>query len=110
MALTPGVVHASFYGAQVTLFAALFPAAEVRYTGMSFVHQVSGIHASGITPLLMTALLALGNGTPWLACGHLALTALVSTVATHLVRLSDRLFATAHTPPVRPTADLPKAA
>ncbi|MEU6118726.1 MFS transporter [Streptomyces sp. NPDC047117] len=83
--VTLGLVHASFYGAQGTLFAALF-ATPVRYTGMSFVYQMSGIFASGITPLIMTALLALGSGTPWLACGYLALTGLVSMWATSRLR------------------------
>lgn len=77
IALTLGVVHASFYGAQGTLFASLFPA-EVRYTGMSVVYQLSGAYASGITPLLMTTFLALGHGAPWIACGYLAATAVVS--------------------------------
>ncbi|GHJ42531.1 MFS transporter [Streptomyces sp. TS71-3] len=84
---TLGVVHASFYGAQGTLFAALFPT-SVRYTGMSVVYQVSGIFASGLTPLIVTALMALGSGTPWLACGYLVATGLASMWAT--VRLRDR--------------------
>ena len=83
-----GIVHAYFYGAQGTLFASLFPT-QVRYTGMSFVYQMSGIFASGITPLIMTALLALGSGTPWAACGYLALTALVSMWATTRLREDD---------------------
>ncbi|POX43233.1 MFS transporter [Streptomyces sp. Ru73] len=83
--VTLGLVHASFYGAQGTLFASLF-ATPVRYTGMSFVYQMSGIFASGITPLIMTALLALGSGTPWFACGYLALTGLVSMWATGRLR------------------------
>ncbi|MEU4035243.1 hypothetical protein [Streptomyces collinus] len=74
-------MHAWFYGARGTLFAALF-ATPVRCTGMSFVHQVSGIFASGITPLIMTALPALGSGGPWSACGYLASTGLVSVWAT----------------------------
>ncbi|MER5182394.1 MFS transporter [Streptomyces sp. NPDC002896] len=92
MAVTLGVVHAYFYGAQGTLFAALFPA-EVRYTGMSFVYQMSGIYASGITPLLMTTFLAAGHGAPWIACGYLALTAVVSVLATSRIRSSDMHFA-----------------
>ena len=86
--VTLGVVHASFYGAQGTLFAALFPT-PVRYTGMSFVYQVSGIFASGITPLIMTSLLALTGGEPWAACGYLALTAGVSVWATSRLRDAD---------------------
>ncbi len=88
LVVTLGLVHAYFYGAQGTLFAALF-ATQVRYTGMSFVYQMSGIFASGITPLIMTALLALGHGTPWAACGYLALTALVSMWATSRLREQD---------------------
>lgn len=87
-----GVVHAYFYGAQGTLFAALFPT-EVRYTGMSFVYQVSGVYASGITPLLMTAFLSLDHGAPWIACGYLAATSLISVVATWRIRPSDLRFA-----------------
>ncbi|RAJ68914.1 putative MFS family arabinose efflux permease [Streptomyces sp. Amel2xB2] len=88
LVVTLGLVHAYFYGAQGTLFAALF-ATQVRYTGMSFVYQMSGIFASGITPLIMTALLALGGGSPWWACGYLALTALVSMWATARLRERD---------------------
>jgi MFS family permease len=88
LVVTLGLVHAYFYGAQGTLFAALF-ATRVRYTGMSFVYQMSGVFASGVTPLIMTALLALGDGTPWAACGYLALTALVSMWATSRLRERD---------------------
>ncbi|HWM38163.1 MAG TPA: MFS transporter, partial [Streptomyces sp.] len=94
--VTLGFVHAYFYGAQGTLFAALF-ATQVRYTGMSFVYQMSGIFASGITPLIMTALLALGSGTPWLACGYLAFTAVVSMWATTRLREVDLHVVTGRT-------------
>ncbi|MEV2246321.1 hypothetical protein [Streptomyces sp. NPDC049970] len=85
LVVTLGVVHASFYGAQGTLFAT-----PVRYTGTSFVYQVSGVFASGITPLIMTALLALGSGDPWWACGYLVLTGLVSVWATSRLREEDQ--------------------
>ncbi|MFD3417498.1 MFS transporter [Streptomyces decoyicus] len=105
LAVTLGVVHAYFYGAQGTLFAALFPP-EVRYTGMSVVYQLSGVFASGITPLLMTTFLALGHGTPWIACGYLATTAAVSVWATSRIRPSDMYFATGSASPQTHTADL----
>ncbi|MBO0883170.1 MAG: MHS family MFS transporter [Mycobacterium sp.] len=85
-----GLAHALFYGAQGTLYAGLFPP-EVRYTGLSFVYQVSGIYASGITPMIVTALIAAGGGTPWLACGYLVLTAVISVIATLLLDEDDRL-------------------
>ena len=63
-----GVIHAWFYGAQGTLYASLFPT-RVRYTGLSTVYQLSGVYSSGLTPLILTALIAAGHGKPWLACG-----------------------------------------
>ncbi|WP_309237997.1 MFS transporter [Streptomyces albidus (ex Kaewkla and Franco 2022)] len=93
LVVTLGLVHAYFYGAQGTLFASLF-ATQVRYTGMSFVYQMSGIFASGVTPLIMTALLALGGGTPWAACGYLVFTALVSMWATTRLRHKELHVAT----------------
>lgn len=77
---------------------------------MSFVYQVSGIYASGITPLLMTTFLAVGHGAPWIACGYLALTAAVSVLATWRIRSSDLLFAGGARRPARPAAGLPEAA
>jgi MFS family permease len=85
-----GIAHALFYGAQGTLYAGLYPP-EVRYTGLSFVYQVSGIYASGITPMIVTALIAAGGKTPWLACGYLVATAVISVVATLFISEDDRL-------------------
>ncbi|MBW0017077.1 MAG: MHS family MFS transporter [Mycobacterium sp.] len=88
MILVFGVVHALFYGAQGTLFSSLYPTGT-RYTGLSFVYQFSGIYASGVTPMILTALIAAAGGTPWLACGYLVATALISTLATALIRDRD---------------------
>jgi MFS family permease len=87
-----GVAHAVFYGAQGTLYAGLYPA-EVRYTGPSFVYQFSGIYASGLTPMIVTALIAVGGSTPWPACGYLVATAVVSVIATWFISEDDRLTA-----------------
>jgi MFS family permease len=76
-----GVIHAVFYGAQGTLYASLYPA-RVRYTGLSTVYQLSGVYASGLTPLILTALIGATGGSPWLACGYLVATAIISVVAT----------------------------
>ena len=76
-----GVVHALFYGAQGTLYASLYPA-RVRYTGLSTVYQLSGVYSSGLTPLILTALIGAAAGAPWLACGYLVATALISVIAT----------------------------
>jgi hypothetical protein len=58
----------------------------VRYTGISFVYQFSGIFASGITPLIATALLAQGNGKPWLICAYVVFAGVVSAVCTLAIK------------------------
>lgn len=83
--VTLGIVYAVSLAPEGLLFAQLFPT-RTRYTGMSFVFQFSGIYASGLTPLLVTALLAIGGGQPWWACGYLAATAVVSVLATVAIR------------------------
>jgi MFS family permease len=88
MILVFGVVHALFYGAQGTLYSALYPT-DTRYTGLSFVYQFSGVYASGVTPMILTALIAAVGGVPWLACGYLVATAAISVVATALIREQD---------------------
>ena len=88
MVVVFGVVHALFYGAQGTLYSSLYPTAT-RYTGLSFVYQVSGIYASGVTPMILTALIAATGKTPWLACAYLVATAVISVVATALIRDRD---------------------
>lgn len=98
-----GVIHAVIYAPQGTLYAQLSPV-RLRYTGMSFVYQFSGIYASGLTPLIVTALLAATGGTPWLACGYLAFTGIVGVVAT--LAIGDRrLFFSAQVPERDDTAE-----
>ncbi|CDO86867.1 MFS transporter [Mycobacterium triplex] len=88
MVVVFGVVHALFYGAQGTLFSSLYPT-QTRYTGLSFVYQFSGIYASGVTPMILTALIAAAGGAPWLACAYLVATAVISVIATALIRERD---------------------
>ena len=50
------LVYPMVYGPQAALFAELFDT-RVRYSGISFVYQFSGIFASGLTPIIATELL-----------------------------------------------------
>lgn len=75
-----GISYGLSSGAESTLFAEVFPT-RTRYTGMSLAFQGGGIYASGLTPLILTSLLAVAGGAPWLAAGYLALAGVVSTVA-----------------------------
>lgn len=88
LVLVFGFVHALFYGAQGTLYASLYPT-EIRYTGLSIVYQFSGIYASGVTPLILTALITAGSGSPWLACTFLVGTSVISVITTALIRKRD---------------------
>jgi MHS family shikimate/dehydroshikimate transporter-like MFS transporter len=73
-------VYPAVYGPQAALFSELFDT-RVRYTGISFVYQFSGIFASGLTPLIATSLLPMGGNKPWLICGYILLVSIVSAVS-----------------------------
>ncbi|HEY3225307.1 MAG TPA: MFS transporter [Pseudolabrys sp.] len=71
------IVYPAVYGPQAALFSELFDT-RVRYTGISFVYQFSGIYASGLTPIIATALLPAGGNKPWLICGYVLLVSIIS--------------------------------
>ncbi len=71
------IAYPAVYGPQAALFSSLYPP-SVRYTGVSFCYQFSGVFASGLTPLVATALLSWGNGRPWYICGYVVAVAVIS--------------------------------
>src|SRR5690606_36165050 len=75
-----GILYAMVYGPEAALFCELFDT-RVRYTGISFVYQFSGIFASGITPLIATALLRENNGQPWLVVGYTVIVGIISALS-----------------------------
>lgn len=75
-----GIFYASIYGPEAALFCELFDT-QVRYTGISFVYQFSGIFASGITPMIATALLEPNGGRPWLIVAYTIFAGLVSALS-----------------------------
>jgi membrane protein YqaA with SNARE-associated domain len=62
---------------------------RVRYSGISFVYQFSGIFASGITPLIATALLKLNGGQPWLIVAYTIFAGVVSAISAWLIGRSS---------------------
>jgi MFS family permease len=84
MVVAFGVCYPVMYGPQAALYCELFPT-SVRYTGISLVYQFSGIFASGLTPLVLTALLG-ADGSPWLMVGYLALSGVISVGCTVAMR------------------------
>lgn len=76
-----GVFYSSVYGPQSSLFAELFDP-RVRYTGISFVYQFSGIVAGGMTPIIATALLQWDNNHSTYICLYAASVGLISALST----------------------------
>jgi MFS transporter, MHS family, shikimate and dehydroshikimate transport protein len=84
-------VYPAVYGPQAALFSELFDT-RVRYTGISFVYQFSGIFASGLTPIIATSLLPAGGNKPWLVCAYILIVSIISAVsvfAMHDMHKSD---------------------
>jgi MFS transporter, MHS family, shikimate and dehydroshikimate transport protein len=77
-----GFIYAAVYGPEAALFSELFDT-RVRYTGVSFVYQFSGIFASGLTPIIATALLPLGGGQPWLICLYVLVVSVISALSVY---------------------------
>lgn len=72
-----GLIEPLMEGTLSSFWAELFDT-RVRYSGVSFNYQFSGIFASGLTPLIATELLSLAGGEPWLLAGYMVAVALVS--------------------------------
>lgn len=72
-----GIFYAAIYGPEAAMFCELFDA-KVRYTGISFVYQFSGIFASGLTPMIATALMLSSDGQPWTTCFYVLFAGAVS--------------------------------
>jgi MHS family metabolite:H+ symporter-like MFS transporter len=84
-----GIIYAMCYGPEAALFCDLFDA-RVRYTGISFVYQFSGIFASGITPIIATALLKSGGGEPWQICAYVLFAGIVSALCAAWIGRGER--------------------
>ena len=83
------LVYPAVYGPQAALFSELFDT-RVRYTGISFVYQFSGIFASGLTPIIATALLPMGGGQPWLICLYVLAVSIVSALSVYMMTESHK--------------------
>ena len=85
MILPLSLAYPLVYGTESSLFASQFDA-NVRYSGVSFAYQFSGIFASGLTPLIATALITVGGGKPWLVVLYMVGVALVSLTSVLLMK------------------------
>lgn len=78
-------IYPLVYGPQAALFSELFDT-RVRYSGVSFVYQFSGIFASGLTPIIATELLRIGDKAPWYLCIYVLVVSLISAVSVFAMR------------------------
>jgi MHS family metabolite:H+ symporter-like MFS transporter len=79
------LVYPMVYGPQAALFAELFDT-RVRYSGISFVYQFSGIFASGLTPIIATELLRVGDKAPWYICIYVLVVSVISALSVFAMR------------------------
>jgi MFS transporter, MHS family, shikimate and dehydroshikimate transport protein len=84
------ILYASIYGPEAALFCDLFRP-QVRYTGISFVYQFSGIFASGLTPIVATALVqTYGINGGWAIALYCAFAGAVSALSALWIKSLER--------------------
>ncbi len=80
------ILYASVYGPEAALFCDLF-GPHVRYTGISFVYQFSGIFASGLTPIIATYLVqSYAGNAGWAIASYCAFAGIVSALSALWIR------------------------
>lgn len=87
-----GICHGIVSGLIPSVFSDLFPC-RMRYTGISFVFQISSLFFSGLTPIIALFLVRYNNNDPWLLSGYVLLTGIVSAAASVWIRNRDRQLA-----------------
>src|SRR6195952_184109 len=75
-----GVLYGVIYGPLAAFWSELFDT-RYRYTALSSLYQISGVVASGFTPLIAAWLVTRGDGSLWLVSSDAVLVALVSLVS-----------------------------
>ena len=58
----------------------------MRYTGISFVYQFSGIFASGLDADHRHGAAAYGGGQPWLICVYVLVVSMISAVSVYAMK------------------------
>jgi MHS family shikimate/dehydroshikimate transporter-like MFS transporter len=79
-----GVLYGVVYGPLAAFWAELFDT-RYRYTALSSLYQISGIVASGFTPLIAAWLVSRGGGSLWLVASYGVLVAATSLVSAYFL-------------------------
>jgi MFS family permease len=80
----PGVLYGTIYGPLAAFWSELFDT-RYRYSALSTLYQVSGIVASGFTPLIAAWLVSQGGGTLWWVAAYNVLAAGISLVSSRFL-------------------------
>jgi MFS family permease len=78
-----GIFYSAVYGNVAAFLCDLFDA-RVRYTGISFVYQMTSAVA-GMTALIATLLVKLNDGQPWLVCWYVVGSGVLSSVCAYII-------------------------
>lgn len=75
--------HDAMYGPQAAYFSELF-STGVRYSGASISYSLGSVFGGGFSPLIATALLAVGGGSPWLIIIYFCLLSAITAICAYL--------------------------
>jgi MFS family permease len=79
-----GLLYGVIYGPLAAFWAELFDT-RYRYTALSSLYQISGIVASGLTPLIAAWLVTRGDGSLWWVSTYAVVVAVISLVSARLL-------------------------
>lgn len=79
-----GVVYGTVYGPLAAFWSELFEA-RYRYSALSALYQLSGVVASGLTPLIAAWLVSLGDESLWLVASYNVAVAVLSLTCAALL-------------------------
>jgi MFS family permease len=79
-----GVLYGTIYGPLAAFWSELFDT-RYRYSALSALYQISGVVASGLTPLIAAWLVTKGDGTLWWVAGYNVAVAAISLGCAHFL-------------------------
>jgi MFS transporter, MHS family, shikimate and dehydroshikimate transport protein len=79
-----GLLYGIIYGPLAAFWAELFDT-RYRYTALSSLYQLSGVVASGMTPLIAAWLVSRGGGTLWWVASYNVAVAVISLASAHFL-------------------------
>ncbi|RBP68095.1 metabolite-proton symporter [Brevibacterium sanguinis] len=81
--------HDAMYGPQAAYFSELF-STGVRYSGASISYSIGSVFGGGFSPLIATALLAAGGGSPWLIIVYFLILSAITASCAYLTKETSR--------------------